>query len=721
MKRTAAVLALALALADAAALPVSAGGPPPLTLKEALQPAAFGGQVPRSPCWAGGLLLFFEPAPGGEPGDLVALDPRTGARRTVLSREAFQKADGARGPLSSLLPSPDGSRVLLKGMGTWILDLGRGALEPFLPPETEVGDWAWSPDGGRVAFANDRGLFVAAPGAPPRLLVAGEPSVIVGRPDWLYGEELDLTQGFLWAPDSRHLAVWRFDEGGVPTYPMVDVTAGEPKAEMQFYPRPGDPNPQVSLLWVDAGTGEARPVPGARSGEGYLPRAAFTPDGRRLVFSLLDRLQQRLELRYWEVQSGATGLLLEEHSETWLNFLGPPRFLKDGRFLWVSERQGTAGLEVVSPDGSRRPLTSPPFLADDLLAVDPQERWAFLAGTDGDPLRKFLFRVDLRKGALQKLTPAEGWHEAAVSPGGAFALDLFSRLGVPPKAALLDLRRGRSLLLYDNPSPEVVTRGLGRAEVVTLRASDGTLLYGKLQKPVGFDPSRRYPVVVQVYGGPHAQMVQDRFVPRWDLIDRLFLEKGFAVFCLDNRGSARRGTAFEGALFRRLGRVELEDQLAGVAYLKSLPWVDGERIGLWGWSYGGFMTLYALTHAPAGTFRAGAAVAPVSDWRLYDSCYTERYLGLPGANAEGYRESSPVFAADELEGRLLLAHGLSDDNVHFGNSATMADALLKAQKPFEMAYYPRQNHGIRELSHREDLFRRILQFFEEALASPRPQ
>ncbi len=715
MKRFLAALALVLS----APLAPTAGGPPPLTLQEALRPAAFGGQVPHSPRWAGNVLLFFEPSEGGLAGDLVALDPRTGARRTVLRQGDFQKADGAKRPLASLLPSPDGSRVLLQGMRAWILDVKSGALEPLLPPGTKVEAWDWSPDGRRVAFANEEGLFVVDPPAPPRLLVASQPSVIVGRPDWLYGEELDMTRGFLWAPDSRHLAIWRFDEGKVPSYPMVDPTAEVPSVEPQFYPRPGEPNPEVTLLWVDAATGEARPVPGARSGEGYLPRAAFTPSGDRLVFSLLDRPQQRLELRYWEVESGATGLLLEERSGTWLNFLGPPWFLKDGRFLWMSERRGTAGLEVVSPDGRRRtPLTSPPFHADDLLAVDPKGRWALVAGTDGDPLRKYLYRLDLGTKTLQNLTPLQGWHETAPSPDGAFALDLFSRLGVPPKATLQDLRRGRGYLLFDNPSPEVVSRGLGRGEFVTLRAADGTPLYGKLQKPPDFDPSRRYPVVIQVYGGPHAQMVQDRFVARWDLVDRLFLERGFVVFCLDNRGSARRGAAFEGALFRRLGQVELEDQLTGVEYLKSLPWVDGSRIGLWGWSYGGFMTLYALTHAPEGTFRAGAAVAPVSDWRLYDTCYTERYLGLPDANADGYRKSSPVFAAEALSGRLLLIHGLADDNVHFAHSARMVDALLQAGKPFEMAFYPRQNHGIREPSHREDLFRRILDFFEEVLGGP---
>lgn len=715
MKGFPAVLALTLA----AALPHGAEGPPPLTLKEALRPAAFGNQVPHSPRWAGGLLLFFEPAPDGEAGDLVALDPRTGLRRTILGQAAFRKADGTRRPLSAFLPSPDGSRALLKGLRTWILDLRSGALEPFLPAETKVEAWEWSPDGRKVAFVNEEGLFSAQPPEPPRLLAASQPTVVVGRPDWLYGEELDMTRGFLWAPDARHLAVWRFDEGRVPAYPLVDPAAETPSAQGQFYPRPGEPNPQVTLLWVDAATGETRPVPGAQSGEGYLPRAAFTPGGRRLVYALLDRLQQRMELRYWDAESGATGLLLKERSSTWINFLGPPWFLTDGRFLWVSERLGTAGLEVVSSDGRHRtPLTSPPFLMDDLLAVDPQERWAFVAGTAGDPLRKALFRLDLGTGTLKRLTPLEGWHETVLSSDGAFALDLFSRLGVPPTATLLDLRRGRSLSLYDNPSPEVVLRGLGRAEWVTLRAPDGTVLYGKLQKPVDFDPSRRYPVVVQVYGGPHAQMVQDRFVARWDLEDRLFLERGFAVFRLDNRGSARRGAAFEGTLFRRLGRVELEDQLTGVAFLKSLPWVDGDRIGLWGWSYGGFMTLYALTHAPEGTFRAGVAVAPVTDWRLYDTCYTERYLGLPGDNPDGYRESSPVFASESLTGKLLLIHGLSDDNVHFAHSARMVEALLKAGKPFEMAFYPRQNHGIREPSHREDLFRRLLEFFQEAMGPP---
>jgi dipeptidyl-peptidase-4 len=571
-----------------------------------------------------------------------------------------------------------------------------------------------------VAYADSRGLWVVdLAGGPPRLLAeAPSDEILLGRPDWLYREELDFESGLLWSPDGKRIAYWVFDETGVPAFPMVDAREVHPEVEPQFYPRPGDPNPRVRLRVADAVSGASVGVAGADSGDGYLPRAAWTPDGSSLAFVLLDRRQKRLRLLLSDLSGGPPRTVLEETSSSWINFVGPPRFLRDGRrFLWTSERDGFAHLYLVGlAGGPPAPLTRGGWVVDDLLAVDEKRGHLFFSGNREDPTGCQIYRTDLGGGPPVLLTDGKGWHEAEVSPDGAWFLEVHSRRGVAPRTELVRTRDGRARTLYENAAPELAEYGFVTPEPVTLKTADGTVLYGRLSRPRDFDPSKRYPAVVDVYGGPHAQMVQDRWVGRWEMIGHLFAQAGFVVFSLDNRGSWRRGAAFEGALTGRLGKIELEDQMAGVAYLKALPFVDPDRLGIWGWSYGGFMTLYALAHAPAGTFRAGAAVAPVSDWATYDTCYTERYLGLPAENPEGYRASSTESAAAAVSGRLLMMHGLSDDNVHFQNSVRMAEALLKAGRPFDTAFYPGQDHGIRERTHRRDLFARMLAFFEEALA-----
>ncbi|MEW5764104.1 MAG: DPP IV N-terminal domain-containing protein [Acidobacteriota bacterium] len=698
-----------------------------LSVEEAVTPDRFAAQVPREAAWSpkGDRLYFLEPDPSGAEGDLVGLDPTTLSRRKVLSQEAFLAATGSDKKLMSFDLSPSGAHALVEAKGWWVLNLATGTLRRLLPEAEEAENPEWSPDGSLVAYANRRGLWVVdLAGGPPRNL-APSPSekVLVGRGDWLYGEELDFESGILWSPDGRRIAYWVFDEAEVPTFPMVDARSIHPQVEPQFYPRPGDANPRVRLRVAEVASGVSTEVAGADSGDGYLPRAAWSPDGSALTFVLLDRRQKRLRLLLSDLSGASPRTVLEETSASWINFIGPPRFLSDGkRFLWMSERDGFAHLYLGRLDGGDLvQITRGNWVVDDLLAVDEARGHLYFSGNREDPTGRQVYRTDLSGSPPLLLTDGKGWHEAEVSPDGAWFLDLHSRRGVPPRADLVPTRGGSATVLYENAEPALAEFGFVTPEPILLKALDGTTLHGRLSRPRDFDPAKRYPAIVDVYGGPHAQMVQDRWVARWEAIGHLFAQRGFVVFSLDNRGSWRRGAAFEAAVAGSLGRIELEDQLAGVAYLRSLPFVDPERIGIWGWSYGGFMTLYALTHAPSGTFRAGVAVAPVSDWAAYDSCYTERYLGLPAENPEGYRESSPVYAAAALSGRLLMMHGLSDDNVHFQNSVRMAEALLKEGRPFETAYYPGQNHGIRERTHRRDLFERMLAFFEEALAPVPPR
>jgi dipeptidyl-peptidase-4 len=721
----------ALLLALAAASIAAPRARKDLTLADTLRWWEFGGQTPRHRTWAadGRSFYYFEPGAFGSASDLKVCEAATLARRTVLTQAEFREAaakllpagEGAGDKLSfeRFVLSPKGRFLLLPTKrGAFVWDLVRRSLSLLAASEDHADGFQWSPDESRVAWTSGGSLWVAQrDGSDRRAAAEGKPPLVsCGSVDWLYGEELDMTSGFWWSPDSFHIAFLRFDETEVPTYPIVDQSEISPKPELQFYPKAGDKNPRVTLCVADLRAGATYAVPGADSGDGYLPRAAWAQGGKTLLFETLNRAQDRLVLFRWEAGAPAPATVLEEVSTTWVNVMEGPRVLKDGtRFLWMSERDGWAHLFLAGLDGSLLQLTKGSWVVDQILGVDETRGWVYFSGNRENPLDRQVYRVDLKGRAVTRLTPEEGWHDADLSPDGSWLLDSRSAAGTPDVVTLMTTGGDRRLVVAPNPAPELDDYGFVKPEFFTVTASDGTALFAKIIKPRGFDPSRKYPVIVEVYGGPHMQMAENRWTGRWDVMQQYFVQQGYLWFSVDGRGSFRRGKAFEDALYKRMGKAELEDQLAGVEALKKLPYVDASRIGIWGWSYGGFMTCYALTHAPAGTFRCGAAVAPVTDWLNYDSCYTERYLKLPKENEQGYADSSPVHAAASLCAPFLIAQGLVDDNVHFGNSVQMVDALFAAKKPFEMAYYPKMDHGIRGPDARLDLFTRIEEFFEKNL------
>jgi dipeptidyl-peptidase 4 len=726
-------LPLALLLC-AIASPASTGPFKDLSVADALKPWLFGRPLPRHVQWApdGRTFYYMEPGKEGRPSDLMAYDLATGRKSVILSQGAFAQSFAAlAGKKEGVKPtdfsdyalSPKGDCLLVTAFGGLCLwDLKAGKLSLLLASEGETPELTWSPDGANVAFSEKGDLWVLDRRTGARTCAAkGKPPLVTcGEPDWLYSEEVDLKTALWWSPDSTRIAYLRFDETGVPTYPLVDVADVHPEVEAQFYPRPGDRNPGVTLEIADLRSAGASPVKVAVSGDGYVARVTWLPDGGSVAYELLDREQKKLGLYVYGLSEASSHLVLEESAKTWVDVPGEPRFLKESRrFLWLSERDGYTHLYLCSTDGAPPfQLTKGHWIIDSLLGVDEARGVAYIEGNRENPLGKQTYRVDLRGGTIELLTDGNGWHEADLSPTCAHYLDTCSRAGVPGILYLTDTAANKRVPVEDAPCPALDEYGMGKPEFITLKAADGTPLYASVLKPRDFDPNKRYPAVVEVYGGPALQMVQDRWVPRWAPIYQLFSQAGFVCFSVDNRGSARRGKAFSDALFKRMGQNELEDQLAGLEALKKLPYVDGERVGIWGWSYGGFMTLYALTHAPNGAYRCGAAVAPVSDWLTYDTCYTERYLKLPSENPDGYRDSSPVTSAASLSGALFMAQGLSDDNVHFTNSARMAEALCAARKPFEMAYYPRMGHGIAGKDARADVFTRLLAFFEIELKGP---
>jgi dipeptidyl-peptidase-4 len=357
-------------------------------------------------------------------------------------------------------------------------------------------------------------------------------------------------------------------------------------------------------------------------------------------------------------------------------------------------------------------LDRPAFLDAPLYQVDPEQNWLYFSATIPDPRERQLYRIHLDGSGLERLTTEPGSHTLDLSPDGRFLADRFSTPDTPPVVQLLGAE-GKPVATLDVPANHLSDYALGRREFLEVKASDGATLYAQLLKPPDFDPARKYPVIIDVYGGPHIQLVQKHWDPS-GLFEQLLAENGFLVWTLDNRGSWGRGHAWESVIFENMGKHELEDQLTGVDYLKSLPYVDGARIGLRGWSYGGYMTLYALTHAPE-VFKCGAAGAPVTDWKFYDSIYTERYMRTPGENPAGYKSSSPLEAAANLKAKLLLIHGTSDDNVHLQNTVNFLDALIRADKPYEFHLQPGQKHGFQGVIPRTYVDQRILDFFKSSL------
>jgi dipeptidyl-peptidase-4 len=729
------------AAAPAQAAPAAADPPrQKLTLERIHADPPLAGHPPERFQWHpdGKRLTFLRRV--GETQSLFAIDTGRGAESLLLDGTKLQApGDTPRTlPLASAAWLADGRTLLVPAFGdAFTVDVRTGSVRALVQTKQSEEFFQASPDGRRVAFVRDNDLYCVdvASGRESRLTQGGSDTLLNGRLDWVYEEELASRSGqaFVWSPDSRKIAYLQLDQARVPTFPIVDFLPVRNEVEWQRYPKAGAPNSVVRVgvvgLLEDGRAGQERLVSFAPDDVYVLPQMSWTPDSRSVAFQHLNRAQDQLELRLLGVPDspseplGSPRTLLREESKAWVNTFDAPRFLKDGRrFLWMSERSGYAHVYLCELTGACRAVTQGSWLVDGRtsftgagpgLVLDERSGFLYLTSTEKDPRERQLYRTRLDGTGRTQLTREPGTHRTVVSPDGRFFADVWSNVETPPRAVLSSQDGTRRYPLDDGKAPPLAAFERGRLEWVELEADDKTRLYGSLLVPEDFDPARRYPVVVSVYGGPHSQTVTNSWThvsPR----DSLLASRGFLVFKLDNRGMAGRGTAFEFPVHRNLGSVELRDQLAGVAWLKSRPFVDPERIGITGWSYGGYMTLYALTHAPE-VFRSGVAGAPVSDWKHYDSIYTERYMGTPQANPAGYETSSPLAKAGSLAAELLLVHGSSDDNVHLANTLSFVAALIKAGKPYSLQLHPRQLHGFRGREDRIAADRALLAHFERTL------
>ena len=672
-------------------------------------------------------FTWLSPGDGGTNGQssLYQFDAATGVTARLLDSPAVppgpgDKPSGPRTlPLSTYDWNPAGTALLLAAENDlWLVEVPSGAVRRLTRGEASEENPVFSPDGSRIAFVRDNDLWTVEVGSgkETRLTTTGSAHVLNGKLDWVYEEELAgrrSGRAYEWSPDSRSIAYLRLDQTRVPEYPIVDFLPLHGQVRPQRYPKAGDPNAVPSLHVVSRDgveTAEVRPVPD----DVYLgPEVSWTPDSAAVAWVLLNRAQTRAEYRLLPRTGGPARTILVEEDPAWVNAIEPPRFLKDGSFLLLSERSGFLHLWRGRTDGSApAPVTTGAWMIDRAWEVDEDASAVLFSATEKDPRERHVYRVGLDGRGLTRLTKGRGVHVPVFSPGAALFADTFSDVDTPPATAVV---RGDGTLLaaIHQPKGEWTSYRLASTEFRSFRAPDGTVLHARLVRPADFDPSRKYPVIVSVYGGPHAQVVVDRWGAT-SFFDHLCAEKGFLVWSVDNRGSWGRGHAFEAALLRRTGETELKDQLAGVEELRKLPFVDGSRIGITGWSYGGYMALYAATHA-GGTFRCAVAGAPVTDWKLYDSIYTERYLKLPAENAAGYRDSSPLSAVERLGSRLLLLHGTADDNVHLQQTVALIDALTRARKDYSLVLLPGQKHGPRDAAARLYVNQRVLEFLEKNL------
>ena len=585
----------------------------------------------------------------------------------------------------------------------------------------------FSPDGTMIAFVRDNNIFLVKRlygNSESQVTTDGQRNAVLnGIPDWVYEEEFAMDRALEFSADSKMLAYVRWDESAVPSYsfplyagekPRREDYAKYPGAYTYKYPKTGEANSKVSVHTFDIKTKVTRTLKLPLEADAYIPRIRFTRDADKLAVFTLNRHQNRFDLYMADPRSTVCRLALREETDTYIKegTFDNIRFY-DGHFVFMSERSGFSHLYWYDLNGNLdKQITRGDFEVKSFLGLDEKTGTFYYTSNEGSPLRQAVWKTD-RKGRKTRLTAEEGTHTAQFSTDMKYFLDRYTSLDTPTVITLRD-NTGRTLTtLVDNAAlnRKLAEYALPAKEFFSFQTSDGTTLNGWMMKPADFDESRKYPVIMYQYSGPGSQEVLDRFGISWETY---MASQGYIIACVDGRGTGGRGAAFEKCTYLNLGVREARDQVETALYLGLQPYVDKERIGIWGWSFGGYMTLMSMSEGTP-VFKAGVAVAAVTDWNYYDTIYGERFMRTPQENADGYRASSAFTRAENLHGDLLLVHGSADDNVHFQNCAEYAEHLVQLGKQFDMQLYTNRNHSIYGGNTRMHLYTRLTNFFNTHL------
>ena len=679
-----------------------------------------------------------------EGGSLVQYEVTTGkAVQTLVAAAALQVPGGAKpSAVDGYSFNADEQKILFTTAtepiyrhsaraSYYVFDRSTKKLTP-LSGGGKQGYATFSPDGKRVAFTRDNNVFVTdlATAKETAVTTSGVRNQLInGSADWVYEEEFGFAQGFFWSPDSKQLAYYTFDESQVPEYDMQEWGGLYPKEYRFKYPKAGEKNSVVSVSTYDVASARTVKMDVGPQADQYIPRVMWTTAPNTLSIQRLNRLQNKLEILHADASTGHTKVVLTDTNPAYVEINDDLRYLAGGKqFLFTSEKDGYQHLYLHDLDGRQvRQLTKGQWEISAINGFDPKTGYVYYTSTEDSPLQRHLYRVNLQGTDKKRISKAKnGTDMVNMSPDTRYFLNTYSSAGMPAEASLREGATGKLVkTLEDNANlRQTLTKyDLGKHEFFTFKTSAGVDLNAWIIKPSNFDPTKKYPVLMHVYGGPSfgansSQTVLDNAGGGTAFTNYLWhqmlAQKGYLVVSVENRGTSGRGSAFRKATYANLGKLETIDQGEGAKYLATLPYVDKSRIGIWGWSYGGYLTSLAMTKN-ADLFKMGIAVAPVTNWRYYDTVYTERYLKTPQENPGGYDDNSPVQFAQNLKGKFLLVHGTGDDNVHFQNSIAFVDALIRANKDYQTLYYPNRNHGISGGNTRLHLYRQMTNFVLQSL------
>lgn len=584
----------------------------------------------------------------------------------------------------------------------------------------------YSPNGRMVAFVRDNNIYIKKLdyGTEAAVTRDGEQNKIInGAPDWVYEEEFAMTSTLQWSPDDATLAFVKFDESQVPLYsfqlyegycPALPEYRFYPGSFAYKYPVAGETNSQVSVYTYTVDTRALKKMNLPLTADSYIPRIQFTPDPNRLAVVSLNRTQNQMDIYTVNPKSGVSKLLLRETDKAWIDepILDNIAFYPDF-FIIASCRSGYQHLYRYNYNGTlARQITRGEWNVSNFLGYDAQSGSYFYESNQEGALYKAIYKMNA-KGVETKLSTLKGTNTAEFNPSCTYFINRYSSIDEPLVVTVCDARGKTLRTLEDNASLKALAAqsGLPQKEFFTCANAAGDLMNGYILKPANFDPSKRYPVVMSQYSGPGSQSVLDDWKVDWEYY---LANQGFIVACVDGRGTGGRSRAYETAVYMQLGKYETEDQVAGAEYMSTLPYVDGNRIGIYGWSYGGYETLMAMSTGN-GIYRAGVAIAPVTDWRYYDTIYSERFMRTPQENGDGYRQSAPITHAANLKGSLLIVSGTADDNVHYLNTLQYSAALVEAGIQFDSQIYTNKDHHIRGCNTRHHLYTRVCNFFSDKL------
>ena len=656
----------------------------------------------------------------GSETNLYRVDPASGDS-TLLVRGRDLVAPGSFEPLDvdDYDLSQDGTKVLLftNSVRVWrqntkgiyyVWDLAAKRLTPVSRNPGYQMFAKFSPDARRVAFVRDNNIFVTdlTTGVETALTTDGGENIINGTSDWVYEEELDLRDAFRFSPDGQRIAFWRLDQTAIRTFYLVNADSLYPVLFPVRYPKAGEANSAVKIGVVELADGRTSWIDLGTDQDIYVPEMGFADSPTEIWLTRLNRRQNRQDLLLADTRTGASRVIATDTDSAWVDAHKPVWFDGGKQFLIESERDGFEQIYLYSRAGKLvRRVTPGGWDVLGVYGVDEKARSVYFTGAIDGPLVRPVLRIGLDGKGLTRVSTEPGTHNAEFDPTRRWYLDTYSRAGVPPIQVLRQADGKAVRTVADNHVlvERVAALGLAAPQFVKVRIADGTELNAVTIKPRDFDAAKRYPLFMWAYGGPGSQSVLDAWGGPAYLWYQMLAQQGYVVASVDGRGTGARGSAFKRVVYLRLGRYESGDQIAAARYFGGQGYVDPARIGLWGWSYGGYLASRTL-FIGGDVFRAAIAVAPVTDWRFYDTIYTERYMRLPSENPDGYNESAPLTYADSLKGRLLLVHGTADDNVHFQNTIRLVQRLERANKQFDMRIYPNKTHSISGGNTTENLF-----------------